>query len=371
MNTNAFKGLISALFPLFLFQPASAQIPVPHGKRLKQIVKERYPAGSIYIGGTTEWKKLKRGSGIVLDREFNYVTPENSFKQSVVHPSPGKWNWKYADLWVRRAKIKGQVLRVHGPISPQCSRWAKEDMRTAAELERNMTEFMTALCRRYDAYPHVKWIDVVNETVSVKGKWVGPKRGVEKWENPWVKIGVDKRNALGVPNYIVKAFRIAKKNAPNKLFIYNQHGDMQPEMWERVKRTILYLRKKGLRVDGIGWQAHIDVGWERKSFNKEYFRKLIRWAHTHKLSFHVTENNVWLKGEKKDYKAQAKTFGTILRILLEERHGGVVTWNVWNLSDGDQWVETRDFNGCIFTNNFRPKPAYYALQNALIKAAQK
>ncbi|MFC1601646.1 hypothetical protein ACFL34_04785, partial [Candidatus Sumerlaeota bacterium] len=75
---------------------------------------------------------------------------------------------------------------------------------------------------------------------------------------------------------------------------------------------------------------------------------LIDWAHANELSFHVTENNVWLRGETKNYEAQAKTFEAILRALLEKRAGGVVTWNVWNLSDGDSWKKMEKFEGCLF-----------------------
>ncbi len=145
---------------------------------------------------------------------------------------------------------------------------------------------------------------------------------------------------------------------------------MERPMWEKVKATVMYLKKSGLRVDGLGWQAHVDVGWEKEPGNVETFRKLIRWTHRHGMSFHVTENNVWMKG-KKDYRAQAKTFRAILRILLEERKSGVVTWNVWNLSDGDQWRKNKHLEGCLFYDDFDAKPAYYAIQKELIRSAKK
>ena len=37
--------------------------------------------------------------------------------------------------------------RLHGPISPQCSKWAKDDSRTAEELKQNLFEYMTAQCK--------------------------------------------------------------------------------------------------------------------------------------------------------------------------------------------------------------------------------
>ena len=109
---------------LFACTDVQAQeLPVPDGKRLRQIVEEQYPDGKVFIGGTTGWSKLKRGSGVILDREFSYVTPENDFKQRVIHPKPGKWNWSAADAWIKRSKDNNQVIRIHGPISPQCSPW--------------------------------------------------------------------------------------------------------------------------------------------------------------------------------------------------------------------------------------------------------
>ena len=153
----------------------SAEPPLPEGPRLRQIVTDKYPAGNVYIGGTTGWRKRPAGSGLIIDREFSYVTPENDFKRNRIHPRPDVWNWKEADAWVEHCQKQQQALRFHGPIGPQCSAWAKNDNRTAEELKQNLVEFMIALCQRYDKHPHVKWMDVVNETVLSKGQWHHPK----------------------------------------------------------------------------------------------------------------------------------------------------------------------------------------------------
>ena len=58
---------------------------------------------------------------------------------------------------------------------------------------------------------------------------------------------------------------------------------------------------------------------------------------------------------------------TIAAVVLENRQSGVVTWNVWNLSDGDSWSEKKAFDGCLFDRDYSPKPAYYALQQLLEK----
>lgn len=358
-------GLLGMAAAMLLQTSLSAgALPIPDGRRIRVIVDEQYPDGNVYIGGTTGWNKRPGGSGEAMDREFSYVTPENDFKHATINPSPGVWNWELGDAWVKLCAEENQVLRLHSPISPQASRWAREDDRTAEELEKSMTEFMTKLCQRYDQYPHVKWIDVVNETVSREGEWFGPRPGTDKWENPWPKMGYDDSHRLKPPRYIKLAFEIATKHAPNTKLIVNQHGGMEGPAWNKIKKLVKYLRDQGLRVDGIGWQAHVNLGFEKEGNNMKRLSALIDWAHANQLSFHVTENNVWLRGEK-DYQAQAETFGAILKALLEKRHTGIVTWNVWNLSDGDPWSEMKAFDGSIFFRDYQAKPAYYALQKLL------
>ncbi|CAA6678862.1 MULTISPECIES: endo-1,4-beta-xylanase [unclassified Lentimonas] len=366
-----FKRLISLclLFPVSLLAE-EFELPVAEGAPLREIVAQYYPRGNVYVGGTTGWKKRSRTSGL-LAREFSYITPENDFKQPGIHPMPDRWNWKIADAWVEYAAEHGQLIRMHGPIGPQASKWTLEDDRTPAELEQNLTEFMTALCQRYDGHPQVRWMDVVNETVEPKtGEWFGPKPGTDKWENPWTILGFDETVPMRPPQYIKMAFEIANEHAPNTKLIINQHGKMESGAWGKVCGLVYYLREQGLRVDGIGWQAHVDVGWEKEPGNLERLEKLIAWAHANELSFHVTENNVWLK-KKKDYEAQAETFGAILRVLLSKRHSGVVTWNVWNLSDADAYVKREAYDGSIFDREYAPKPAYYTLQRELLQAAQE
>lgn len=359
------------LLLLLLCTRASAESPEPDGKRLRNIIERHCTFRNVYIGGTTGWSKLNKGPGVILAREFNYACPENDFKQSSIHPRPGKWNWKTADSWIEYCKKHDLLLRLHGPISPQCSRWAKEDHRTAEELTQNMDEFMTALCKRYNGTPQVRWMDVVNETVLPNGKWFGPKDGTSDWENPWPLIGFDETHPLRPPLYIKRAFEIANEYAPDIKQIINQHGGMEQPMWYKVKALVLYLRENGLRVDGIGWQAHINVGWENENENIRRLKNLIEWAHQNNLSFHVTEMNVWLDPKNPDFEAQADTFSAVFESLLDKRDSGEVTWNTWNISDGTAWKKNRHKRGCLFDAKMHAKPAYYAIQKTLLKATRR
>ncbi len=365
------KRVVFVVFVIVAVLPSSAVAdspsspPLPSGRRLRNIVAAKFPGRRVLIGGTTGSWAFGTRTGQVMDREFSYVTPENDFKQAIVHPDPDTWRWDRADAWLDHIVKHGQVLRIHGPISPQCSRWAKDDRRTPAELERTMREFMTALCQRYNGKPGVISLDVVNETV-IKGRWHTDKKGA-KWEVPWYRIGQD-TDKNQTPLYIKMAFEIANQHAPDLKLIYNHHEDAGAEgSWQRIKETISYLREHGLRVDGIGWQAHVDNGWATPERIAK-FGALIDWAHANNLEFHVTEASVWIKDgvTAETLALQAKTYSAIVKTLLEKRTTGLVGWNTWHIDDPHSW--NRHHHGGLFDKNYAPKPAYYAIQKVLEEA---
>jgi len=322
----------------------------------------------LLIGAASNAKYWDTDSFEILNREFAYVTPGNDFKQTAIHPQPGKWKWKKADRWIELCEKNDQVMRLHSAISPQCSKWAKSDERTGEELKENLIEYMTAICKRYNDKPHVRWMDVVNETVSRNGEWFGPREGNERWENPWPQIGIDESHPLKPPVYIKLAFETANQHAPNIQKILNQHGGMEAAMWDRVMATVEYLQEKHIRIDGVGWQAHIDTGFENDPENIRKLRSLIEWAQSRDLEFHVTEFNAWIRKEEKnapisasDLAAQANTYRAIVEILHEYSSRSVVTWCAWQICDDE--TERGHLHGNLFNADAEPKPAFEAIRD--------
>jgi arylsulfatase A-like enzyme/GH35 family endo-1,4-beta-xylanase len=338
----------------------------PEGTPVRKLVAENFKEGTVFIGATIDWRSIGAPKSTLLAEQFSYTTPENAAKQHAVHPEPGIWDWAKIDKIINFSRKNNIAVRLHGPVSPQASSWAKDDKRTKDELLQNMTEYMTEQCKHFQGKSDVvKWMDVVNETVGKGAKWFGPKPGTDQWENPWLAIGLNKD---GIPVYIEKAFEIATKYAdPNIKLIYNQHLNMEPEVWEKVKSTVLYLRKKGCRVDGIGWQAHLkndnNVGLNKKDL--EYLANLIDWAHANNLEFHVTEIDYKIKGTYDIAAAQkqAIAYANILKILLSKRGSGVVGYNTWGLKDGFGRYDNK--HRFIFDEQLRAKPAFYAIQKVL------
>ena len=60
-----------------------------------------------------------------------------------------------------------------------------------------------------------------------------------------------------MPLYIIRAFEIASEHADNLELMINQHGTLNEQMITHMKELVGYLRSRGLRVDALGWEAHI------------------------------------------------------------------------------------------------------------------
>ena len=331
--------------------------------------QNNYDDTNVVIGATLNHSQLNSKVSDLFLGEFTYSTPENCAKQVRVHPSPGVWDWTLIDDYLNFADKYQIKLRIHGPISPQASRWAKADNRTPKELEKNMTEYFIALCKKMNQEPSVKWMDVVNETITREGNWFKEKPGTDQWENPWVQIGRDEN---GYPLYIIKAFEIANKYAPNISLVFNQHGGMEPKMWRQVKKTILYLRSKGLKINGLGWQAHLrsNQPLANDSSQLKFLGNLIDWAHENDLDFHVTEIDYKIEDENKSNEAlekQAHAYANILAVLISKKDQGVVTFNTWGMIDGKPGIH-HDKSRFIFDAKLNPKPAYYAIKKTILNS---
>ena len=202
-------------------------------------------------------------------------------------------------------------------------------------------------------------LPIVPET----GEWMMPKKGTGSWENPWPRIGFDESHPLRPPLYIKQAFEIANKHAPDQQLIINQHGQLEAEGWETMKALVAYLRDHGLRVDGVGWQAHVYLGWEKEPGNVRRLGEIIRWCHDNNLEFHITEFNVFLRGEDKGkFEQQADTFEAITRTVLDNRTSGVVGINFWHMADSEP---QKKLQGCLFDPKHNPKPAYFRIKQLL------
>jgi GH35 family endo-1,4-beta-xylanase len=332
-------------------------------------IKEAESTHKVLVGAALNYNEIEDTKGTLFLKHFTYLTPANAAKQTKIHPEPNKWNWTNINDFIDFAKTNELVVRLHGPISPQASKWIKDDTRTVEELETNLEEFATAFAKRFNEEPVVKWMDVVNETILKDGSWFGPKEGVNQWENPWLKMGLDNN---GFPKYIVKAFEIATEHAPNLKLVYNQNSGMETVMWDKVKETILYLRSKGYRVDGIGWQAHLLLGAKRVDFvddteaTMQKLAHLIDWAHANNLAFHITELDYLIKEDEDktvERLNQKRVYQAIVDVLVEKSKNGEVTLNLWDV--GERYKSGTGYFQSIYDEDFKPTPAFEVIEEIM------
>jgi len=358
-----------------LAEPSSSSISRP----FREIIEEKYSGSEFYIGASLNHSELGGKQEALVAREFSYVTPGLDFKQPWIMPEPNVWTWKKADEWIERAEKHKWVLRLHCPVSPQASKWAKDPVRTPKELDRAFRDYLTGICKRYNDEKVVRWIDVVNETVESSGAWHTFKAG-KGWMMPWERIGyidVDEKaypHLDGcIPIYIVESFRIAQEYAPNLKLILNQHAGMEPAMWNKIKDTVRYLRDQGLRVDGIGWQAHIRIAkggnqWETGMVPMEELSRLIDWAHANDLEFHVTENNILSDDlNKQNLELHKEIYGELMKVLISKQSSGVIAWNLWDVMHADERKKTGRITCRIglWDQNLEPTPACIHLHELL------
>ncbi len=367
---------------------------------LKELVAKYYEPEEFVVGAASnmgDFDDIDEQVAIWLD-EFGYNTPSNDFKQTQVYRTPGAtWNNGGYMKCIEIARKYGQVVRSHGPMAPQCSSWAKEDNRTAVELEDMLTDYMTQLSKDLQVNSDVVlWMDVVNETfcnATLKGigydaslsadtyqynvdDWFGPRLGTSNWENPWTIIGFDDvtfgGESFDIPKYIPMAFEIANKYAPDVKKIYNDHGkEMNVDVQKKLRRTVLYLRSLGLAVDGIGWQGHVRIGWEKNPDNITNLKDAIEWCHTHGMEFHVTELDVELSNTTsvsneayivENEEAIADTVGAIVEILLSYVDKGAHGVNFWTMTDD---TSSSTIKARLFDAKNNPSPAYYRVRELI------
>ncbi len=398
--------LLSMAAAIFALSSCAESQTADQDLTLKQIIEKYYLDRDFTLGASSKDTYLTTDTTLmrIWKNEFHYNTPENDTKQVVVYPTPGaEWNDHNYMEYIKIARENGQVMRFHSPTSPQSSAYICDDSRTPEELEPMLREFVgrmfTVIEENSDV---VKWADVVNETLAGSditgsgyngehstdavtyktGDWFGPRVGDNQWENPWTKLGFETVTFEGVtfdiPKYIPMAFKIAQEKAPSVKFIFNQDGnEVDLELWNTLYRTIRYMRSQGLRIDGVAYQCHVYLGWEKKPENLEKLQTIMTQAHENDLEFLISELDVITDGEIEDYQGEARlkirdeqaaTIGAVVELVLQNVGKGVTSLNFWTMTD-NRWIPGKTC--CtLFEPNGEPCAAYHTVKDLLLKYAK-
>ena len=295
--------------------------------------------------GAEELKEEKYAA--TLGREFNVLTPENALKWGPIHPKPGEWRFEGADKLVEFAekhnmKVRGHTLVWHDQIPDYVKTLAADEFRKAVH------EHIATLVGRYKGRIY-EW-DVVNEALDEKGE-------LRK------TIFLEKMGK----NYIAEVFRAAHEADPNALLFYNEYGceglgEKSDGQFKMLKKLI----EEKVPIHGVGLQMHISAKHPPKP---EDVAANVRRLAALGLRVQITEMDVKVADlpEKERATKQAEVYRKIIEACEKEKGFEGVTF--WGFTDKHSWLALEKGSTeapLLFDTEYRPKPAYKAVREALL-----
>lgn len=226
-------------------------VPPPVAERDIAPLHERF-AGRFDIGAAVWQGDLSGEHAFLLSKHFNGVTSENDMKWSSLQPSPGTFVFTNADAEVAFAKARNMKVRGHTLVwHSQNPAWLFTDASGAlmtatpankALLLQRLENHIRTVVAHFgeDVYA---W-DVVNEVID-------PAQADGFRRSPWFNIAG--------PEYIERAFRVAREAAPHARLYINDFNTTQEPKRTFLLNLVQDLQNRGVSIDGIGHQMHSNI----------------------------------------------------------------------------------------------------------------
>lgn len=285
-----------------------------------------------------------------LAREFNMVTPEVSMKFSETEPQRDVYTFAEADSIVAFAQAHQMQVRGHNLAwYTDLPAWLTTGTFTRDQLITILRDHIITEVTRYRGQVNI-W-DVVNEAMG--------DNGVLR-DSVWLR-------GIG-PQYIDMAFRWAHQANPQARLFYNDYGG---EGLGRKSDAIYTLLKgmlqRGVPIDGVGLQMHISL--DRYPNPQDVLTNMQRLT-TLGLEVQITEMDVKTQDDARPLPAkltaQAQLYAEMLHTCLTVPR--CTAFVMWGFTDAHSWIPAATGHPdypLIFDAQYRPKPAYFALQQVL------
>lgn len=313
----------------------------------------------------------------IIAKQFNTVTLENAMKAEVIYPQQGKVDFSGADAFIDFAKQNNMFTVAHTLVwHNQTPDWfftnSKNEPNTSAQQLEQMRKHIELVAGRYrnkvDAW------DVVNEVIADDGSY-----------RPTVWV-----NRVGDGDTMVKAaFKYAQQYSPNTELYYNDFNAWRPEKRDGIIRMIKMLQKEGIRIDGIGIQAHWGLNFPEMQYIEQaidaYAALGIKVMITEldidvlpltkegqitgtdmmKPQFQLEEFETYLdpykNGLPSDVEAQLNARYKALFELFYAKRDKIDRVTFWGLHDGMSWkndypIPNRTNYPLLWDRNLNPKP---------------
>ena len=191
----------------------------------------------------------------LLLHHFNAISPENELKAETIHPRPGVWNFGPADRYVQfgldnNMHILGHTLVWHNQTPDFFFKNEDGTAKSKEEMTEVMREYIEKVVTRYNG--KIDAWDVVNEIIDNDGSYR---------PTTWVNSFGGDGDAV-----VLNAFKFAEQYAPGTELYYNDFNAWRPEKRDGIARMVRMLQKNGVRIDGVGIQAHWGLNFPKNEY---------------------------------------------------------------------------------------------------------
>lgn len=229
--------------------------------------------------------------------------------------------------------------------------WVSKD-KMIERMENYIKNVMEIIEKEYPTVNFYAW-DVVNEAWMEDGKpRAAGAYSKGDGSSAWVQI-------FGDNSFIEYAFQFARKYAPEgcKLY-YNDYNEYMDQKMNAIYNMALELKEKGL-IDGIGMQAHLDVGFPTAQM---FEAAVAKYASTG-LDVQITELDITTSDTSEaGLKKQAQLYSDVMDAAVKYADS-VSAVVIWGVTDDTSWRADRI--PLIFDDQFKAKPAFYSMIDGL------
>ncbi|MEG9249353.1 endo-1,4-beta-xylanase [Arthrobacter sp. Soc17.1.1.1] len=217
--------------------------------------------GIEHVGVAIDARETVGTAADLVRKHFNAFTPENAGKPESVQPVEGQFAFTQLDQLLDFAdandvQVYGHVLAWHSQTPAWFFKDGTRDLTDSpadqALLKARMEAHIKGIADHIDArYPDGDspvWAwDVVNEVIA-DGDTANPH---DMRDSRWFQV-------LG-EGFVDEAFRLADRYFPEAALFINDYNTEMPQKRADYLDLIRALKARGVPIDGVGHQAHVDV----------------------------------------------------------------------------------------------------------------
>ncbi|KAF2108200.1 endo-1,4-beta-xylanase-like protein [Lophiotrema nucula] len=350
-----FSSIVAASLAL-----ASSTVAAPHSNKGKDKPTSLYKAfresGRSYIGTAWTMRANETAEPKIIKQDFNSITPENAQKWESTEPSRNNFTFEDSDRYVEYAKKHSLQIRCHNLVwHSQLPAWVTDGKFDNHTLISIMENHIKNLAGRYRK-DCTQW-DVVNEALNEDGTYR---------ESVWY-------TTIGEA-YLPIAFKLAAKYSKAKLFYNDYNIESNNAKTAGAARIVKLIKSYGVRIDGVGYQAHLASETTPTSGGPLPSQKVLEAAlhATADLGVDVayTEIDIRMNTPATPAKlaVQAEAYKTVAKSCLAVKR--CIGMTVWGISDKYSWIPgvfAGEGAALLFDEDYNKKPAYYGFLAGLKK----